>query len=486
MDVIKLFSSHKVIISESETDTIDAKFIICDFDPNKNDVSLNRDTIDNWKNTLEIKPLVGKVITKRNGKKDFSGHNVKIVEKLDENGKKYQDIEFDTSAFGSFYNVAIETIDDKEHIVASAKVWKRFTQAYEVIKSRATSESGIKTSWEIQVIESHLETINGKEVKVIDKGIFIGHALLGENVEPAYDSSGLLSVATNQNEERDELTIALLNDIYQISTKEEDSNMGKVNTSALTTRDLHQKVREALNPKGWNSNPYYSVWEIYPEDHKILAYDIERDSEDDYLVITYSIADDVVSIGESTETKLSKLISERTNVSISLDLNDTAKLLSEKETEIRQITTQKETAENELASKVEALLSASEKIEQLQSTVDELTPFKEQVEAAQRVVQEQEIAEKKEKLKVIASKGGYITCDEIETSEEIKEMIESLDEKGIKALIAERFIKKLEETPAVIETSSKNEGEASNAKKNINNDETTFDYKVTMSSYLKN
>ncbi|WP_141261145.1 hypothetical protein, partial [Brevibacillus reuszeri] len=362
-EIIKIISTHNIIISESDnSDTLDAKFIICDFDPNKNDVMLNRDTIDTWIDTLQIKPLVGKVITKSNGTQDFSGHNVKLVKKKDEDGNEYTDVEFDTSAFGSFYSSSIEAIEEQDYIVANAKIWKRFSQAYDVIKRRIDSKKGIKTSWEIQVVESHYETINNKQIKVIDKGVFIGHALLGESVDPAYDSSGILQVAS-VDEIDNELAEALASDIKnKVVSDEEENELSKkqVDTSALTTRDLHQKVYEALNPKGWNSNPYYSVWEIYPEEHKVLAYDIDRSSEDEYMVFTYSVSEDAISIGEGTVTKLSKILAEKTNVNINVDLNETAKLLSEKEVQIKALESEKTNLTAQLNEKIDALVSVSD------------------------------------------------------------------------------------------------------------------------------
>lgn len=463
-EIVKIYSNHKLIVSESNddnSDTLDAKFIICDFNPNKNGVMLNRETINEWLSTIEIKPLVGKVVTKLNGTSDFTGHNVRIVEKTDEEGNTYKDVEFDTSAFGSIYNSSIETIDGEEYIVASAKIWKRFSQAYDVIKRRMNSNDGIKTSWEIQVHESHFEMINGGKVKVIDKGTFIGHALLGENVTPAYNSSGLLQVASI-DEVDNELAEALASDIQlNIELSGEVSKVNEKETSSLTVRDLYQKVSEVLNPKGWSSTPYYSVWEIYPEEHKILAYNIDRTSDDEYIVFTYSVNEDTVSIGEGVATKLSNILSEYA--------------------EFKKLTKEKEKLASDLVDKVEALVEASEKIERLQSTINELKPFKEKVEEIQRAEREQELAEKKEELKKIATKGGFITKEEMESSEEIKAMIESLDEKGIKSIIAERFIKALEDKDSSIETS---ETKTISVKTNIESDDDTYDYRKIMSAFL--
>ncbi|KNB74249.1 hypothetical protein ADS79_03210 [Brevibacillus reuszeri] len=125
-------------------------------------------------------------------------------------------------------------------------------------------------------------------------------------------------------------------------------------------------------------------------------------------------------------------------------------------------------------------------VEKLQASVGELAPYKMQIEELNRKELEKEMSEKRESLKKVATKGGFISEDELENSEDIKAMIETLDEKGIKALIAERFIKKLDDspTPSSLETSSlqHNKGQANL----YNDDEEAFDHRVVMSTFLKN
>ncbi|MFF2834256.1 hypothetical protein ACFVSK_21025 [Cellulosimicrobium cellulans] len=439
--------------SDASSTKADVKFVICDFDPNKNDVSLNRDTIESWISSLVGQPVVGKVETSSTGVADFTSHNAKTVEKVDSTGKKYKTIEFDTSAFGTFNDVAIETIDDKEYIVANAHIWKRYDQAYEVLKARADS---IKTSWEIRVSESHMETINGRAVKFIDKGEFFGHALLGSSVTPAYDSSGVVQVAS-ANEIDFELAEALCSDIEKHEQEKEGEVLPKKVTevSALSARDLHQKVKEALNPKGYSSNPYYSVWEVYPEEHKILAYDIDRNSNDDYMVFTYSVADNTVTIGEGTEAKLSQLLADKEPaVSLSKQVDELSEKLDQKNND---------------------LIAASEQIVTLESSIKELEPFKAEFEAAEQERLENELAEKRNNLKEIATKSGYISEEELETSE-IKELIDNADEKGIKLLIAERVVSQSE---------TKKKDVSQQGRKMINTDDDKFDYRSILSSLIK-
>lgn len=444
MENIKLFSSHNVLISENEnSDTVEAKFIICDFSPNKNNVSLARATIESWHESLIGKPLVGKVATKADGSKDFTGHNVITTTSTDSNGKKIKKVEFDTSGFGYFNSVGIEEIDSVEYITATATIWKRFTQAYEVFSARASSEEGISTSWEIQSTQSHTENIDGKDIKVIDSGNFIGHAVLGKGIIPAYENSGLLSVAS---EEVDEFEQALLNDMISISTKEGEENLN-THTSALTSRDLRQKIKNELNKNGYSSNPYYYIWEIFPAENKALAYNEYREFEDDYVAIKYSVEGDTLSITEITPTKLSTLIAEyqmytpeNSQVNISVSLDETAKLLSAKETEIQTLSSKVEELTSEITTKDEKILSATDKIVELQASVDELTPFKAQVEELEQAEKARQDEIKREELKEMATAKGYITKEELESNEEIATMISELDEKGIKMFIAERVI----------------------------------------------
>jgi len=228
-----------------------------------------------------------------------------------------------------------------------------------------------------------------------------------------------------------------------------NKRMGKVKTSAITLFDLYQKASDVLNPKGWNSNPYYVPWMIYPEDRKILSYNISRESEDEYIVFNYTIENDEMSIDEGTATSLSKILSEKfenivSNVNIEVKLDETAKLLSQKEIKISELEKDNEKLTNEISEKTDALIKAGEELETLKTTVSELTPFKEQVEEAEKVKLEAETAQKRENLKKFATKGGFISEDELESSEEIKKLIEDVDEKSIKAIIAERVIQKLD------------------------------------------
>ena len=106
------FYSRNICCSEitEHPDHYLAKFVICDFSVNGNQVALNRDTIESWMSTLVGNPLVGKLVVAPKGELDFSGHNMKVVTRKDNDGNEYKTAEFDTDAFGSFQSVGIPTL----------------------------------------------------------------------------------------------------------------------------------------------------------------------------------------------------------------------------------------------------------------------------------------------------------------------------------------------------------------------------------------
>lgn len=211
-----LFSNSNIIFSDvQENDTyMKARFCICDFEPNLNDEMINRQTIDNWIDTLIGQPVVGKIGENDAGEADFTSHNENVVIREDINGDEYQTFSFNTSAIGVFTNVSIESIGGKEYIIADAKIWKRFPDVCAVIKKRM-AEGTLNTSWEIMVKRSHSQFIDGKVINVIDDGEFLGHCLLAKYVSPAYPNSRLLSVANKCKSDSmtSELTQAIANDV---------------------------------------------------------------------------------------------------------------------------------------------------------------------------------------------------------------------------------------------------------------------------------
>ena len=482
MENITLYSSDVVLCEkEDHPDSYLAKFIICDFSRNGNGISLDRETAENWISTLKNKPLVGKIQMKYDGTYDFTGHNMKKVTKKDENGNKYETVEFDTSAFGSFTDVHIEEIDNTEYIVAECEIWKRFTKACEIILSRI-EDSTLHTSWEISVEKSKKKLVNGLMTKVVESGRFIGHCLLAKDVQPAYDCSGMVEIAST-NYEDVELSTALSQDFTSqgldipeakeenmaktqeiaeenvietpIETSEEkvekttpvaevseDENpecknkkekseeetddddkedeketSENVENSALTVRDLRNKINEEC------CKIYRWFWInfIFPTESYVLGKTCEGDENElDYVKFTYSVGEDgVVTVGEPENVTLTVSVAE---------------------------------INTKIAEKDDAIVKANEEIQTLKAENETLISFKERCEKEDAEKADNEIAEKQNNLKQYALDSKQITKAELET-EDFKTIISELNETKLKSIIADRYIVSLTKKSSKVETS---------------------------------
>nr|DAW55953.1 MAG TPA: hypothetical protein [Caudoviricetes sp.] len=476
------FYSRNICCSEitEHPDHYLAKFVICDFSVNGNQVALNRDTIESWMSTLVGNPLVGKLVVAPKGELDFSGHNMKVVTRKDDDGNEYKTAEFDTDAFGSFQSVGIEKIDDTDFIVASCKIWKRYPKACATILRRIESGT-LNTSWEIDVLKAHKGIVGGRMAKIIDDGVFTAHCLLGANVEPAYKCSKLLEVA--ETDFGLELANAYIEDTKEISNiesnekeaknlelnKDKETQTAQVEnptnteqaektaiesttepttsaepnvqtseeggetppptepagepepapeTSSLTGRDLYMKLEDAVSKI---SSDYYMT-DVFPEDHTIWCKKWGYMNELDYIMFPYTVEGDEVSLGEPQ------------NITLTVSISDVNTKIAELNNTIASLNTELQSAKEEVAF---------------------LAPYKDQAEKAEAERAAAELAQKKEDLRQYALSSKMITEAEVSEGGNYASLIENLDETGIKSVIAERCVEAAKKAPAEkkIETS---------------------------------
>lgn len=452
-----VFANKPIEVSEYENYKI-ATFLISVLDEyNANGVLIEKAEGEKYHKTIIGYPILAYLEYDKDGKPtDFGGHELRAKIDDDNNIMFY----FATSAIGSVIDSWIETREvegyegEKDVILIKAKLWTSRYPEYFKVLDELWEENNVATSWEISVEESE-KTSKGKKLKVFE---FIGNTILGRNVQGAVKSAGMLEIAQNDNDIDANLMLAtaFAKDV-KYNSKKEESNMPKKNESAaLTIPDLWSKIEKAVENKmdRWMVVPY-----IFPEEKKVWAYDWDRESELDYFEFTYTVENDEISISEPKEVKLTvEAASEKNNVIIKLD--ETAKLLSQKEGIINKLTEEKENLETELSIKTEVLVKANGEIDTLKEKVAELEPFKEKVEEVERAEKEKELSQKREELKQYALKSKRITKEELETSEEIQKMIEDVDKEGINNLIAERLMKELleneKDTTEGTETASAN------------------------------
>lgn len=482
------FYSRNICCSEitEHPDHYLAKFVICDFSVNGNQVALNRETIESWMSTLVGNPLVGKLVVAPKGELDFSGHNMKVVTRKDADGNEYKTAEFDTDAFGSFQSVGIEKIDDTDFIVASCKIWKRYPKACATILRRIESGT-LNTSWEIDVLKAHKGIVGGRMAKIIDDGVFTAHCLLGANVEPAYKCSKLLEVA--ETDFGLELANAYIEDTKEISNIESNEKEAK---NLELNKDKETQTAQIENPteieqaeqtatesttepttqaepdvqtseEGGETPPQtepetgtepagepepapetssltgrdlymkledavskissdYYMTDMFPEDHTIWCKKLGYMNELDYIMFPYTVEGDEVSLGEPQ------------NITLTVSISDVNTKIAELNNTIASLNTELQSAKEKVAS---------------------LAPYKDQAEKAEAEKAAAELAQKKEDLRQYALSSKMITEAEVSEGGNYASLIENLDETGIKSVIAERCVEAAKKAPAEkkIETS---------------------------------
>lgn len=471
-----MVSNNNITYSEIQENDVylTAKLIICDFGVNGNNVMLNRKTIDSWIDTLIDNPVVAKIGVNDDGTADFESHNHTIVNRVGENGKLYQTSKFDTSAIGTFTDVQIEKINGKEYIVATAKLWKRFPEFCALVIKRL-SEGNLGTSWEITVDKSHTEIIGGQKIKIIDSGSFIGHALLNKKLPPAYKDSQVLEVASNCTD--DDLIEALNKDFslsqsLNIEDKKEVNNLeeenkienvvdevksenNNVENSALTEFDLKKELRETISKKLNIEKWDFNIMTWLPVENTVWVQ--KWGSELDIIIFTYIVENDIVTISEPVNGKLTVSISQ-VNATIA-DLNE------------------------KLEKQNDTIIEANTQIQTLTTQVSQLEPFKLEFEKAENERVEKEISCKKEILKSKIVKSGLFSDEEIENTKEISECIDNVNESGLKTIIADRFMQTLENKK--VETSETVEQKTSTKLNIIDACENLVDERMIMKEFLK-
>lgn len=501
MDKLYLYSTKTVCCASEnseDSDVIKAKFAVSDFSTNRNKVRLNRKTIANWMNTLVGKPLVGKLTSSIIGEPDFTGHNMKKVERRDEDGNKYEDAEFDTQAFGVFTNVGIEDIDGDECIVADCDIWKRFPKACSVIEKRI-QEGTLNTSWEISINKSHKETIGSSVVKVIDDGVFIGHCLLGKNVTPAYDASRLLEVAEAEEDFDDELSIAYSEDISLLKNKDseekEDTDLKRKNgevEAAEVTQDEVTVIDSASDDsiESSSDNATDSETSDGSEEEDTTENTEKASAEDNEAEDSKNQDSSESERTEETETSATKLtdydvmhklfqalaakgeqgyIAFHFPIDKTIWVKDTRMEASDLDylvytydvdeqgnftlngPEPAQLAVEFKNINNVIADMNSAIAEANEKINAKDAEIAELLPYKEKFEAAEAERIAAEKAEKVNALRQYAINSKLISEAEVSEGGELASMVNDLNENGIKAVIAERYMSSFSNS---VETSS--------------------------------
>lgn len=444
---------------------------VCYYDePNLNNDMLPYDeNTENIASTLVNMPVQAKYKTSPTGEPTFSGHEMK-------KSKSTGEVSFGTSSIGTHTEVYIEndnvdvngTIKNLPCLFAKYRIWKRYKNVVAAVQ-RLFDLGKLYSSWEINTYQY----VYDRGIRKVTDYEFLANCLLGyEYAYPSYGTSANAISMAETNNENPQLMIAeaLSQDLIdENDNKEENAKMAKKNdvvvaedvtqvtlkytdstnsvtateitkpeeqnentaekekpttdSAQLTTYDLRMKVNAACRAK---IDKWCWVAYMFPNEKEVWCEYDGADTELDYAKFTYEVDEnDNVTVSEPEYVKLTVSVAE---------VN----------TKIAFLEKEVETTKAELEIKNDAITKASEKIQELNVQISELTPFKEQVEAAEQKRIEAEIAEDKERLKAKLLKGNLFTETEI-AEKNIADLIEARNESAINSLIADKFVASFDE-----------------------------------------
>lgn len=419
-----------------------ATFLICVCDElDLNGRIIPKESADLYHSSIVGFPIVAKLVCNAAGDPvDFAGHEMYLI--TNENGE--EEVKFGTHPIGSVVKSWTEDREvagytgQKHCIMIQAKLWSTRYPEYFKVLDKLWAANNVKSSWELVVSEA-VQTTKGKILKAFS---FIGNALLGSSVIGAVPGAGVYEYAQKTDDSNDpefELAMALSQDVAVSNNqrKEGDTDMekdkntpvenaeekeqvvpaadtdtadgeSKAETASLTDYDIRKKIRKAYQEQ---VHCYGYIAFFFPAENKAWMEKDCRDSELDYDVVEYTVENDEVTITSITPCKLTVSVAE---------VNDT------------------------IAARDDAIAKANAKINNLTAEVAELKPYKEAADKAEQERIEQETAEKRQTFKAEMMKTKLFTEEEIETSEELKAMVNNMDEAAFKAEVAERFIKNIQ------------------------------------------
>ena len=411
-------SSNVIELSEHKT-YIELTRRLCYYDyPNLNGVQLNSDTAEEKAQSLLMQPVVAKYKRIRN-KDDLGGHECSV----DNNGN----VTFGTVPIG--VNVAVEIKNDTVNInnntvetpclFATSRIWTRNKNVCSAIK-RLFAEGKLHSSWEI--LTENAEYVNN--VKILKDYVFEADALLGSTSNPAYGECATTLCVASAEDPEILLSEAIANDfnIDNSETKEDKTLKIKENESVVTSEN---------------------------ENTDVVTDEVVETSQETENVETTETTE---TVSETREAKAEKIEDTTANENTekseesNSDNTDTSneEVVSDTDTIIANL-------KQEIVEKNDAIIKANEEIANLKAVNESLIQYKEMYEKVEAEKAADELAKKKKCLSEYAVKSGYISSDEIESSEEIKKLIDTVDENGIKAIIVDRLM--AQKNDVVVETS---------------------------------
>jgi hypothetical protein len=445
----------------------ECEFILHDFEVSHNNAFISKETAKKTLHTLKDMPIVCKYYpaSEAGADDDALGSHGVYLDKDRETGDLM--VGLNTVPIGVFTEDAyITTIidengDEVEVVAGKGILWaSRFPNVIGLLKEWVDSGVDVVSSMEI-LYDSYLFKDGVEEILSY---IYEGHCLLNsedrgehQKVYPAYDVSKLTKLVAQAINQED------VNE--QQNSKEVDKMEKFKKVFELSHSDIRSLIYGQLDPQlGENEDSW--ITDVYETYFIVNLYSwADGNSYDKYFKYGYTKSENAVTIDfdSKTEVFLKRNWEEVADEEVQEQLNAKETKIGELETQLNSVTEKVETLSTEKEGIEKQFNEASEKLTQLNSKVEELIPYKEQVETEQY---EKALNEKKE---FYEAKFKALNATDKFGEEEIQDLVKkavSETEEGKQAtlqlntMLVDMVVLKQEkdnETPVVREIASKRE-----------------------------
>lgn len=424
-------------------------------EPNANKAEFTEDFIlETAKNKDEIVgiPFVVDKESLESGKHTSLGH------KLSSEG------ELLTDQIGSFVDFwAQKDEDDTMFLGGSIRIMKRFRQTCNAIKELYTSGS-LATSCEVMVQD--YEEISDDGIRKIHyndgKNKLFASAIVYNPADIKAKPSLLVAEAYAEDIEAVQKGGDNLSKEKQYNNGIKVKYQGQTEMASLKFWEIEKSIYNHINPVDpENGGREYNYWihtlfndkvileddndyKLYSVGYKVENNTTVLDEQDKWQPGSFQFVPDNVSLNElmeqntvkvqSLEQELSNLKEEKEKMSKQKDL--TVEELNEKvgklEKKIASLGNEKTSLEETIVSQKEELVKAEQNSQELSAKIEELAPYKEKVEKAEKDQAKTALSEKYSKL----------LDEEVFKSEEVAEALESLDESKLNSIVVAEVSKK--------------------------------------------
>lgn len=211
-----------------------ARVAVAYYGENRNHSRISKEVFDKAVDSMYNIPIVGRYIADQD---DFGGHDIIVTE---ENGR--QVVEAATVPFGvvpESAKIGWEEIEEddgtkREYLVTDCVIWKR-SYGY----TKLVSQDKWSQSMEITVNDCDIDPDDG--LMTIKDMTFNALCILGNGVEPCFESANIQFSVTPDNEEFKRSFSEMLSDLKELTAQETSSEEGKE-----TTMDCAEETEEQV------------------------------------------------------------------------------------------------------------------------------------------------------------------------------------------------------------------------------------------------